>query len=91
MKTNNQSGFTLIEVMMVIVLGSIIITLAIPGFRSFIQNNRIVTQTNGLVTSLILARSEAIKRGTRVSVCASSDSSSWQRLDQLGQWLDCLH
>ncbi len=73
---NTQRGFTLVELMMTLVVGSIILTLAVPSFRDMIQNNRITTQANELVTALNLARMEAIRRGTPVSVCASTDQAT---------------
>jgi len=40
-----------------------------------INGNQIVAQTNALVSALMLARSEATKRGQRVSVCGNDGSS----------------
>ena len=73
---NRQSGFTLPELMVTVVVVAILITVAVPGFRTMVQNNRITTQVNELVTSLNLARSEAIKRSTVVTVCASSSGAN---------------
>lgn len=71
-----QSGFTLIEMLVVLAIIVIITTSAIPGFQSFIQNNRMSTTTHQFVTSLNLARSEAVKLGKRVTVCKSNNSST---------------
>lgn len=65
-------GFTLIELMIAIVVLSILITLAIPSFGSFLANGRSTTMANDLIFSLKFARSEAIKRGGRVVVCPRS-------------------
>jgi type IV fimbrial biogenesis protein FimT len=69
-------GFTLIELMITIVLAVIVIALAVPSFQDTIRNNRLVTQTNQFISALNLARSEAIKRGVRVTVCRSGDQTS---------------
>lgn len=66
-------GFTLMELLVVIAILVILITLAIPFFDTIIQNNRTITLSNELVSALHLARSEAIKRGVSVSVCAAAD------------------
>lgn len=71
-----ERGFTLIELLITMVVASILLALAVPAFQSFIQNNRITSQTNELVTTLATARSEAIKRKQGVTVCSSSDGST---------------
>lgn len=74
MKT--QNGFTLVELMITLAIAAILVSVGIPSFRSVIQTNRAATQTNELVTALNLARSEAVKRSSNISVCASSDSAT---------------
>jgi len=70
-----QRGFTLIELMVTIVLASILAAIAVPGFRDLIQNNRAITLSSDFTTAIQLARSEAIKRGSSVTVCAASDTT----------------
>jgi type IV fimbrial biogenesis protein FimT len=66
-------GFTLTELMVTVSMAGVVLALGVPSYRNVVQNNRIATQANELLTSLHLARSEAVKRGHAVSVCASSD------------------
>jgi len=54
-------------------IGAILLAVGIPSFRSTIASNRLTSTTNDLVGSLNQARSEAIRRGVRVTVCKSSD------------------
>lgn len=42
----------------------------------FIKNSRLATQTNDMLASLHLARTEAIKRNARVTVCKSANASA---------------
>ncbi|MCH6550161.1 MAG: prepilin-type N-terminal cleavage/methylation domain-containing protein, partial [Proteobacteria bacterium] len=56
-------GFTLFELMITLAVAALILSLGVPGFRNFIQNNRATTHTNDLVTALNLGRSEATRRG----------------------------
>jgi len=70
-----HSGFTLLELMTSIVVLAILLAIGVPSFRSVIHNNRIAGSTNELVTALTYARSEAMKRGDPVTVCASTDEA----------------
>ena len=71
-----KKGFTLIELMMVLMLTAIVLTLAVPSFQNIISSNRLTTQVNEFVSALNLARSEAIKRGVRVTLCKSADGTT---------------
>lgn len=75
-KNSTQSGFTLIELMVTIALAAIILTQAVPSFHSLVQNNRLISQKNEFISNLNMARSEALKRSTRVTVCASTDKTN---------------
>jgi len=80
-------GFTLIELLVTIVVLSILLSLAVPAFRTFMQNDQQWTQQSNLILALNTARSEAIKEDLPggVSVCASTgtgapptcDGASW--------------
>lgn len=65
------SGFTILELLFTLVVASIILAYGVPAFQDMIRNNRIVSQTNDVLSALNLARSEAIKRGRRVVLCKS--------------------
>lgn len=67
-----QSGFTLVELMVTIAIAGILMSIAIPNFQTFILNSRISAQANDFIAAIGMARSEAIKRGTRVSICKSA-------------------
>lgn len=71
-----KRGFTLIELLITMVMAGILLALAAPAFHSFIQNNRITSQANELLTTLAIARSEAIKRKQGITVCSSTDGST---------------
>ena len=67
-----QAGFTLIELMIVILLGAILMGMAIPSFRSLMAGNRLTTQANDLVGAINYARSEAISHNTTVTFCRAN-------------------
>ncbi|QBQ96807.1 GspH/FimT family pseudopilin [Paraburkholderia pallida] len=63
------AGFTLIETMVVIVLLALCATATAPTFASWRTRDQVDARTNALLGSLAYARSEAIRRKVRVSVC----------------------
>lgn len=73
---NRKNGFTLIELLVTLSVAAILLAVAVPNYITFIQNNRLATQANDLVTMLNYARSEAVKRNQRITVCSSTDSAS---------------
>ena len=64
------------ELMATLAVAGVLVTLAVPSFSELVKNNRLITQANDFVTSLNVARSEAIRRSSRVTVCKSSDQLS---------------
>ncbi len=73
MDKNAQQGFTLYELLITVVVAGIIIAYGIPNLRQFQLNNRMVAASNDLLAVFSMARTEAIKRKTNVTVCASAD------------------
>lgn len=71
-----QSGVTLIELMVVLSIAAILLGIGIPAFAALIHTSRLSSLTNELISSLHLARSEAIKRNARAVLCPSADGSS---------------
>lgn len=71
-------GFTLLELMVAIAVLAILATVGVPSFRELIQNNRVTTQTNELVSALNFARTEAVKRGRNVEVVVTQANPGWR-------------
>ena len=61
--------------MVALAVGAIVLTLAIPNFRTLLRNYQVSTQADDFFGSLLTARSEAVKRGAQVVLCAVPDSS----------------
>ncbi len=72
----NYCGFSLIELMVTLAVVAILLTIGVPSFSTMIKNSRLATATNNISTAISFARSEAIKRGVRVTICTSSDGAS---------------
>jgi type IV fimbrial biogenesis protein FimT len=76
------AGFTLLELMTTLLVVSIVLSAGVPSYLSIVRNNRAATNANELVSALTIARSEAVRRSERVSICRSNDgatcSGSWE-------------
>lgn len=68
-----QGGLTLIELVMTLSIASLLSTLAVPSFQDLVRANRIAALSNEFSAAIQFARSEAITRGTRVSLCSSAN------------------
>lgn len=79
-------GFTLTEMMIVVIVAAILTVVAVPSFREFVANQRIKNASFDLVSTLSFARSEAIKRNANVSVNAAATgwSDGWTVVEAAG-------
>lgn len=68
----SQRGFTLIELMVTIAVLAVVLGIAIPSFSNIVSSNRVDGGAQELYGALQLARSEAVKRRARVSICRSN-------------------
>lgn len=68
-------GFTLVELLVVLTVSIILLAAAIPSFSDNLLAVRLGNHTSALAGALQKARSEAIKRNTVISVCASANGS----------------
>ena len=69
-------GFTLIELLVVLTIGAILVAAAVPSMSYMIATTRAGNAANTVVGSFELARSEAIRRNTVVSVCRTLDPNA---------------
>ena len=67
-KMQDQSGFTIIELMIVVGIAAILSIIAMPYMNDVISNQRLRAAVTEMHLSLLLARSEAIKRNDDVSI-----------------------
>lgn len=74
-------GFSLTEMMITLTIAVIILSLATPGLSQLISKNQIATQASEMVANLTLARSEAIKRSVRSTICPSDSGTACTNTD----------
>ena len=65
---DHQTGFTLVELMIVVSILAIFSAIAFPSMTDSIATNRVRTQSQSIMSALAFARSEAISRGEVVTV-----------------------
>ena len=68
-----HGGFTLVELLTTVVIAAVMIGVGVPAWSSLVRDTRLTAFTNELHAAMTLARSEAIRRGHRVTLCASQD------------------
>ena len=73
--TARSQGVTLIETMATVAIVAIVGSVAIPSFMSLHRAANRTAIVNDFVHSIFLARSEAIKRNSVVSICRSNDGN----------------
>lgn len=69
-------GFTLIELIVTMAVFGIVVAIAAPNMSSFLDSNRRAAQVNTFVSALNLARSEAVKRNTDITICTRNDAGT---------------
>jgi type IV fimbrial biogenesis protein FimT len=62
-------GFTLVELSVVLAVMAIVATFATPSFVAWHLRDQVDARARALMSTLVLARSEAVKRGVRVTLC----------------------
>lgn len=71
-----NAGFTLIELLVVVAILATLSSLAAPTFSGVASSVRLTSAVDTMFSSFLLARSEAIKRNSRVVVCKSTTGES---------------
>lgn len=83
-----NTGFTLIEAMVTLAIAAILVIMS-TNLSGVFQNNQTSSYTQDLVSTLHYAKSEAITRNTRVTVCKraiSTDASDPPTCATDGRW-----
>lgn len=77
-----SGGFTLIELVVTLAVAAVLITVGIPGFSTFMANQKTRSASQALFSDLLYARSEAIKRNESVTVTRNGNwKDGWEILD----------
>lgn len=78
-------GITLVEMLVVITIVGILMSIGVPSYRYVTNANRIAAEANSLLGDLQFARGEAIKEGSTVTACISTDQATCSTAEN-GSW-----
>jgi type IV fimbrial biogenesis protein FimT len=74
MSKTKQQGFTIYELLITMLMIGIILSIGVPNMSGFMKNSRITSTANDLHASFQLARSEAARSKSNITICASANS-----------------
>lgn len=69
-------GFTVIELLVTLSVASILLAVAAPSYRTFVQDNQLIAQSNNFFSAIMLAKSEAVKRSSPATICPSTNGTT---------------
>ncbi len=87
MKYKQSRGFTLIELMTVLVIVGILVAIAVPSFALFISKNNVESLQSNLGVAISTARSEAASRNEFMTICSSTDGKVCNGDDWNDGWI----
>ncbi|GAB2778355.1 hypothetical protein GCM10027040_00730 [Halomonas shantousis] len=70
-----QSGFTLIETLVMLTMVAVLVMIVVPGFQHLMKSNRETSTEIAIRSGLNIARSEAIKRRTTALLIMNKDAA----------------
>jgi type IV fimbrial biogenesis protein FimT len=76
MNHRQQYGFTLWELLMTLLVAGILIGIGVPNMMEFQRNSAMTAAANQMITGLMLARAEAVKRQVPVGMCLSTNPNA---------------
>lgn len=81
-------GFTIIELMIVVLLVAVLAALAAPNMSTFVTSRRVEDAARRLAEDMAAARNEAIKRNATILLCADASvtTSACQASPASGDW-----
>lgn len=77
MRPQRLSGFTLVELMVVVAIVAILAVMAAPSYRDMIDRYRLRAATDDLVSVMSNARTNAVKLDRDVNVSFGSTAAGW--------------
>ena len=82
-----EKGLSLVELLVTLGVATILMSVAVPSFRTISMNSKQSGTINELVGGMHLARNTAITLNARVGICASSNGQSCQVVSWNEGWI----
>ncbi len=82
-----EKGLSIVELMITLGVATILMSVAVPSFRTISMNSKQASTVNELVAGMHLARNTAITLNARVGVCASGNGQSCQVVGWNEGWI----
>ena len=82
-RRSSQQGLSLIELVVASAILATLVRFAVPAAQDLLLSIGLASASSELVSDLVLARAEALKRNRRVALCKSSDG---EHCAQAGGW-----
>lgn len=76
-----QKGFSIFQLLLGVSIVGLLSAGAVPSFENSIKDNRLNAALVGMISEMEYARSEAVKRNTSVTICASTDQATCDTQD----------
>lgn len=83
----SRRGFTLVEMLVAMAIVGIILAVGVPSMTGFLASRAAISNAEELAEALRFARSEALKRGTQVTVCSSDTSKAEPTCSKSTSWM----
>ena len=74
--SRRNAGVSLVELMVVVAIVATLMMIGLPSYKYVTTSNRVSGEINTLLADMQLARSEAVKEGTLVTICTSTDKAT---------------
>jgi len=79
LRTSNQRGMTLIELILVIAIIGILFNIGLPAFDDLINRSKLYSELSQLRGTLQLARKTAVTQSKKVTLCPTVDGQTCSR------------
>jgi type IV fimbrial biogenesis protein FimT len=84
---SRSTGLTLLEMLVALAILGIMAAVGVPSLMDTVNRMAVTSAARTISSSLSLARSEAVKRGSDVSICPSADGTDCESDNWAGGWI----